>query len=107
MSETIWMIWLTSPIPFDRKWSNHIPTGIERQSGGSFNPFSYFIITPDRYMDKRVRKVLHKLSVEDKDIFAVRIPSNLRMGLDADVDDFVSGIRYSMPDAGGGRHALI
>jgi hypothetical protein len=74
---------------------------IERQSGGSFNQFRYFIITPDRYMDKQVRKVLHKLSVEDKDIFTERIPSNRRIGLDADADDFASGIRYSMPDDGG------
>ena len=76
---------------------------IERQSGGSFNQFRYFIITPDQYMDKQVRQVLHKLSVEDKDIFTERIPSNMRIGLDADADDFVSGIRYSMPDDGGGE----
>jgi hypothetical protein len=76
---------------------------IERQSGGSFNQFRYFIITPDRYMDKQVRKVLHKLSVADKDIFTERIPSNMRIGLDADADDFASGIRYSMPDDGGGE----
>ncbi len=31
---------------------------IERQSGGSFNEFRYFIITPDRFMDKQVRQVL-------------------------------------------------
>ncbi len=52
-------------------------------------------------MDKQVRQVLHKLSVEDKDIFTERIPSNVTIGLDADADDFVSGIRYSMPVDGG------
>ena len=64
---------------------------IERQSGGSFNQFRYFIITPDRYMDKQVRQVLHKLSVADKDIFTEGIPSNMRIGLDADADDFAVG----------------
>jgi len=74
---------------------------IERQSGGSFNQFRYFIITPDQYMDKQVREVLYDLSVEAKDIFTEGIPSNMRFGLDADADDFASGIRYSMPDDGG------
>ncbi len=74
---------------------------IERQSGASWKQFRYFIITPDRYMDKQVRQVLHQLSVRDKDIFTEGIPSNMRIGLDEDADDFVSGIRYSMPEDGG------
>jgi len=86
---------------FDSLSNSNNNVVIERQSGGSFNQFRYFIITPDRYMDKQVRKVLHKLSVEDKDIFTEGIPSNMTIGLDADADDFVSGIRYSMPDDGG------
>lgn len=76
---------------------------IERQSGGSFDELRYFIITPDRFMDKQVRQVLHKLAVEDKDIFSEPIPSNRRIGLEADADDFLSAIRYSMPDDGGGE----
>ena len=80
--------------------NNHVV--IERQSGGSWNEFRYFIITPDRFMDKQVRQVLHKLAVADKDIFTERIPSNVRFGLDADADEFASFIRYSMPDDGGG-----
>ncbi len=86
---------------FDSLSNSNNNVVIERQSDGSFNEFRYFIITPDRYMDKQVRKVLHKLSVEDKDIFTERIPSNVRTGLNADADDFVSGIRYSRPDDGG------
>ena len=74
---------------------------IERRSGGSFNQFRYFIITPDQYMDKQVRQILHDLSVADRDIFTEGIPSNMRIGLDADADDFASGIRYSLPDDGG------
>ena len=86
---------------FDSLSNSNNNVVIERQSGGSFNQFRYFIITPDRYMDRQVRQVLHKLSVEDKDVFTEAIPSNMRIGLDADADDFVSGIRYSMPDDGG------
>lgn len=86
---------------FDSLSNSNNNVVIERRSGGSFNQFRYFIITPDRHMERQVRQVLHELLVEDKDIFTERIPSNMRIGLDRDADDFVSGIRYSMPDDGG------
>ncbi len=88
---------------FDSLSNSNNNVVIERKSGGSFNEFRYFIITPDQYMDKQVRQVLHKLSVEDNDIFTERIPSNRRIGLDPDADDFVTAIRYSMPYDGGGE----
>jgi len=74
---------------------------IERQSGASWNQFRYFIITPDRFMEKQVRQVLHKLRVPEKDIFSEAIPSNVRTGLDADADDFLVLFRYSRPVDGG------
>ncbi|MDD5099844.1 MAG: hypothetical protein PHP66_02725, partial [Syntrophales bacterium] len=74
---------------------------IERQSGGSFGQFRYFIITPDRYMDQHVRQILRNLSVADQDIFTEGIPANMRIGLGEEADDFVSGIRYSLPEDGG------
>jgi hypothetical protein len=86
---------------FDSLSNSNNNVVIDRQSGGSFNQFRYFIITPDRNMDRQVRHVLHDLSVEDKDIFTEGIPLNMRIGLDPDADDFVSGIRYSMPEDGG------
>ncbi len=86
---------------FDSLSNSNNNVVIERQSGGSFNQSRYFIITPNQFMDQQVRQALHELSVDDKDIFTERIPSNVRMGLDADADDFVSGIRYSMPEDGG------
>ena len=88
-------------LSFDSLSDSNNNVVIERQSGGSFGQFRYFIITPDRYMDQQIRQVLHNLSVADKDIFTEGIPSNMRIGLDADADDFVSGIRYSLPDDGG------
>ncbi len=74
---------------------------IERQSGASWNQFRYFIITPDRFMEKQVRQVLHKLRVPEKDVFSEAIPSNMRIGLDADADDFLVLFRYSRPVDGG------
>ena len=74
---------------------------IERRSGGSFGQFRYFIITPDRYMDQKIRRILHNLSVADQEIFTEGIPANMRIGLGEDADDFVSGIRYSLPEDGG------
>lgn len=74
---------------------------IERQSGASWNQFRYFIITPDRFMEKQARQVLHKLRVPEKDIFSEAIPSNMRIGLDANADDFLVLFRYSRPVDGG------
>ena len=86
---------------FDSLSNSNNNVVIERQSGGSWNQFRYFIITPDRFMDKAVRQVLHKLSVAEKDIFSEAIPSNMRIGLDADADDFLTIFRYSRPRDGG------
>jgi hypothetical protein len=87
---------------FDSLSNSNNNVVIERQSGGSWNQFRYFIITPDRFMDKQVRQVLHKLAIADKDIFSEAIPSNMRIGLDEDADEFLTGIRYSRPIDGGG-----
>lgn len=75
---------------------------IERQSGGSWGEFRYFVITPDRYMDKQVRQALHRLGVEKADIFSEAIPANMTLGLDQDADDFLTLLRYSRPADGGG-----
>lgn len=74
---------------------------IERQSGASWNQLRYFIITPDAFMDEAVRQVLGEVSVAEEDIFSESIPSNVRMGLDAAADEFVTFIRYAMPEDGG------
>ena len=87
---------------FDSLSNSNNNVVLERQSGGSFNRFRYFIITPDRLMDRQVRAALYRQSVAARDIFTERIPGNMTIGLDAAADDFLSGIRYSMPDDGGG-----
>jgi hypothetical protein len=75
---------------------------VERQSGSVWNQLRYFIITPNQGMEERVREVLDGLAVDQDDVFTERIPSNVQIGLDADADDFLTAVRYSMPVDGGG-----
>lgn len=75
---------------------------IERQSGSVWEQFRYLIVTADQQTETQVRQVLGNLSVAEKDIFTQPIPSNVRIGLDKDADDFLTLIRYSMPADGGG-----
>lgn len=77
---------------------------IERQSGAAFDQVRYFIITPDRLMDNAVREAFSSIAVAGKDIFTEPIPSNMRIGLDEEADEFTTWIRYAMPlDAGAAR----
>ena len=82
---------------------NHVV--IERQSGQAFDQQKYFIITPDQLMEDAIRTALGTISVADEDIFTEPIPSNMIVGLDASADDFVTVIRYAMPEDGGGENA--
>ncbi len=75
---------------------------VERQSGSSWGQLRYFVISPDRYMDKQVRQVLHRLGVDQADVFTQAIPGNLRLGLGASADEFTVLVRYSRPEDGGG-----
>lgn len=79
---------------------------IERQSGEAFDQQKYFIITPDQVMDETIRETLNIISVADSDIFTEQIPSEMNLGLDESADDFVTVIRYAMPDDGGGNNTL-
>lgn len=74
---------------------------IERQSGGSYGEMRYFIITPNKHMDKAVRRVLSRLAVDKKDIFTEPIPNDLKVGLSEASDDFTTAIRYAHPNDGG------
>lgn len=74
---------------------------IEKQSGASYGQMRYFIITPDKRMDRAVRKMLADLAVEPKDIFTEPIPSDMNVGLSEAADDFTTFIRYAHPNDGG------
>ncbi|MGZ3772595.1 MAG: hypothetical protein ACXVCY_10570 [Pseudobdellovibrionaceae bacterium] len=74
---------------------------IERQSGASFGEMRYFIITPNKNMDKAVRKMLSRFAVDNKNIFTEPIPNDMKVGLSEPSDDFTTLIRYAHPDDGG------
>ena len=78
---------------------NHVV--IEEQSGAAFDQQRYFIITPDQFMDKTVRNTLKRISVHEDEIFSEPIPANMNLDLDEAADDFVSILRYAMPQDGG------
>jgi hypothetical protein len=75
---------------------------IKNQAGAVFSTTRYFIITPDQYMDRALRQVLEQNAVPAANIFTEPISATLRTGLDAAADDFVTLMRYAMPDDGGG-----
>ena len=74
---------------------------IERQSGAAFNQIRYFIITPDQFMDKAVRKAFTRIPVKDEDVFTESIPSDMNIGLDQSSDDFTTRFRFAHPRDGG------
>jgi hypothetical protein len=79
---------------------------IQRQSGAAFGQTRYFIITPDRAMDRTVRSSLGLLGVPTEDMFTEPIPPGIGpLGLDAKANDFVTLIRYAMPDNAHAAHA--
>lgn len=75
---------------------------VQNQSGSFFNQKHYFVITPDRYMDKAVREALAEISVSGSAVFSEPIPSTTRIGLGESADEFMFLMRYAMPQDGGG-----
>lgn len=83
---------------------------IQRQSGAAFGQTRYFIVTPDQAMDRAVRSSLGLLGVAREDVFTEPIPARdavgeIAIGLDAQADDFLTLIRYAMPDDDHAAHA--
>ena len=81
---------------------------IERGSDAVWDQLRYFVITPDQGMDGAMRQALARLGVADKAVFTEQIPSALgglpvAVGLTEASDDFVTVLRYAMPDDGGGN----
>jgi hypothetical protein len=76
---------------------------IENGSNDVWDQVRYFVITPDRTMEGAVRQALAHLGIPDNTVFTQRIPSklgktNLKIGLDEKSDDFMTVIRYAMPE---------
>lgn len=70
---------------------------IEKQSGTAFDQIRHLIITPDQFMDTAVREAFAGISVENKDVFTERIPSDMNVGLQQSADDFTTWFRYAHP----------
>jgi hypothetical protein len=83
---------------------NHVV--IERAAGTAFGTTRVFVVTPDRRMDAIVRRALRRLGVPDEHVFTEPIPSAGvpdglgRLGLDEPANDYISVMRYAMPDDG-------
>jgi hypothetical protein len=81
---------------------NHVV--IERTSGTAFGATRVFVVTPDERMDAIVRRALRRLGVPDEHVFTEPIPSADvpdglgRLGLDAAANDYLSVLRYAMPE---------
>jgi hypothetical protein len=81
---------------------NHVV--IERVSGTAFGATRVFVVTPDERMDAIVRQALRRLGVPDAHVFTEPIPSADvpdglgRLGLDEQANDYISVLRYAMPE---------
>ncbi len=82
----------------------------------AFGQLRYFIITPDAFMDTAVRNAFTSINVDVANVFTEQIPSKfvadngsnspgsdypIRIGLDYEANDFLTGIRYAEPNDGG------
>ncbi len=72
---------------------------MQRQSGGSFGRLRAFVITPDQTMNGAVRRALAGVGIPGKDVFTEPVASKgFRLGLNKPADDFLTVIRYAMPN---------
>ncbi len=83
---------------------------IQNGSGAVWDQVRYFVITPDQTMDGVVRQALAGLGIPGEDVFTEQIPAmlgetDMTIGLDEAADDFLTLLRYAMPDDGGGDGA--
>jgi len=72
---------------------------ITNQSGAAFDQERFFIITPDHFMERNMREALLKAGAPDaKNIFVEPVSSTYKAGLHEEAYDFVTWIRYALPD---------
>lgn len=84
---------------------------IEAQSEGVWDQLRYFVITPDDDMSSLVRDAFAAIGIADEHVFTEPIPADvlprlgsaipIQVGLDEASDDFLTVIRYAMPEDGG------
>jgi hypothetical protein len=73
---------------------------IERQSGAAFNQRRAFVISTDQAMAQEMTDAIVRARVSDKEeVFDEPVSSSLvRLGLEANADDFMTIIRYAQPE---------
>jgi hypothetical protein len=72
---------------------------IEQQSGTAFGQHRFFVITPDQGMAAAVIAALGRAGVPAAHVFTEPVsPHLMRVGLGPDADDFITYIRYAMPE---------
>ncbi len=86
---------------------------VEEGSGASWGRTRYFVVTPDRGMNTVVRRALASQGVPDRFVFTEPIPSGdaddgdvrksveppiHRLGLGKRANDFLTAMRYALPD---------
>jgi hypothetical protein len=79
---------------------------IKNQSSAVWDQVRHFVITPDKTMDASVRQTMTRHGIADNTVFTEHIPSKLgetdmAIGLGEESDDFLTVLRYAMPDDGG------
>ena len=73
---------------------------MQRKSGGPFGQLRAFVITPDQTINGAVRRALARVGIPGKDVFTEPVASKgFRLGLDRSADDFLTVIRYAMPNS--------
>jgi hypothetical protein len=99
------IVFLASPNPERRMLVASIGNSInnvvvEQQSKENWGQHRFFVVTPDEAMATAMTKVLAGLEgVEANQVFTERVsPKLVRLGYGPEADDFITYIRYSMPN---------
>ncbi len=99
------ILFATSPNPartflFSSVSDGHNDVSIEQQSGASWNQERVFIFTADAVIERKVIDALLATGVVQRNqIFSQHVSSDLaRLGMGSNADDFLTLIRYAMPD---------
>lgn len=72
---------------------------IEDQSKENWGQQRFFIITPDKDMADAMTDTLKSVGVDPTHVFTERVsPELVRVGYGSEADDFITYIRYSMPN---------
>lgn len=72
---------------------------IEKQSKENWGQQRFFIITPDKEMVDAMTEALESVGVDPSHVFTERVsPELAKVGYGPEADDFITYIRYSMPN---------